>query len=322
MDRCLVTGAGGFIGGHLVRALRRNGFWVRAVDKQWTYPVEADEELTLDLRTKEACYNATLGVNRVFHLAADMGGIGYISSNHAGVFSSNAQIDLGMLEAARHRAVTKYFYASSACVYPVHIQNQQLLNLKESDAYPANPEPGYGWEKLFGEQLATYYYQDYKLPVYLGRFHNIYGPLGTYTGGREKAPAAICRKVIQAEDQIVIWGDGSQQRSYCYVSDCVDAILRLVETDYHEPVNIGDDRSISVDDLVELVERIEGKQLKRFYHREAPRGVQYRNCDYSILNRVTGWKPLTSLEVGLRTTYLWIKSELEKLNAGWHHRHG
>lgn len=313
--RAMVAGAGGFIGHHLVRYLKSNGYWVRGVDvKEPEYePSDADEFQVLDLRELDPCLEATRDVEHVYQLAADMGGIGYITAFHADIARNNVLINAHMLEAASRNKASRYFYASSACIYPMYLQkNADVAPLKEEDAYPAEPEEGYGWEKLYAEKLCQYYTEEGRIPTRVARFHNIYGPLGTYDGGREKAPAAISRKVALAEDssEIEIWGDGQQTRSFTYVDDCVEGIHRIMNSDHSMPLNLGTDRLISIDGLVDLVCGIAGKDLTKRHLLDKPQGVRGRNSDNSRLNEVLGWEPPTPLEDGLRETYFWIEKEL------------
>ena len=315
--RAVVAGAGGFIGHHLVKYLKGNGYWVRGVDvKMPEYePTEADEFQVADLREYEHCLEATRDVGEVYQLAADMGGIGYITEFHADVARNNVLINAHMLEAARQSSVGRYFYSSSACIYPMYLQHEpDVTPLKEEDAYPAEPEEGYGWEKLYAEKLCQYYTDEGKVDTRVARFHNIYGPLGTYEGGREKAPAAISRKVALADDgsEIEIWGDGQQTRSFTYVDDCVEGIHRLMRSDHSAPLNLGTDRLITVDGLVDLVSEIAGKSLVKKHDISQPQGVRGRNSDNTRLREVLGWEPGTSLEDGLGDTYRWICSELER----------
>ncbi len=315
--RALVAGAGGFIGFHLVNHLKAKGFWVRGVDiKEPEYGArEADEFILADLRNFEAASRVVRGIQDVYQLAADMGGIGYISSNHASVTRNNILINSSMIEASRLAGVQRYFYASSACVYPSFLQGtDDVLALREGDAKPADPEKGYGWEKLFAEELTTYYHEDYGLDVRIVRFHNVYGPLGTYEGGKEKAPAAISRKVAEAEDgsHIEIWGDGKQKRSFCYVADCVEGILRIMESGYTKPINLGTEESVIVDQLVDTVCEVAGKTLEKRYDLSKPQGVRGRNSDNTLLRNVIKWEPRTPLGVGLMRTYPWIWGQLDK----------
>jgi len=315
--RILVTGAGGFIGHHLVRRLKKEGFWVRGIDLKAPEfePTSADEFAILDLRLWENCLKATTGVNQVYNLAADMGGIGYITANHADISRNNTLINTHMLEAARSNGAKWFLFSSSACIYPQYKQNQaDVTALKESDAVPADPEPGYGWEKLFAEELCRYYKKDYGFETRIVRFHNVYGPLGTYEGGKEKAPAAISRKVALAEDggDIEVWGDGQQTRSFMYIDDCVEGLVRLMASDYAEPLNLGTDRLVTINQLIDLVSDVAGKRLTKRHDLTKPQGVRGRNSDNTLLNRVLGWEPSITLEDGLKKTYSWIESELRK----------
>jgi len=315
MERVLVTGAAGFIGHHLVRFLVDRGYWVRAVDiKLPEYePTSAQEFELLDLRRWSNCLQATRGVVEVYNLAANMGGIGFIEAHRAEIMNDNVLINVHMLEAARQSGVRRYFYTSSACIYPGYRQKSADVSpLKEEDAYPADPEDGYGWEKLFSERQCRHYYDDYGLETRVVRLHNIYGPLGTYDGGREKSPAAICRKVALAEDggEIEVWGDGFQTRSYCYIEDCVEGIYRLMRSDHREPLNLGSDRLVTINNLVDIVAKIARKSLRCRHDLVKPQGVRGRNSDNSRLRTVLGWEPRTSLEEGLAHTYSWISSML------------
>jgi nucleoside-diphosphate-sugar epimerase len=313
--RALVAGAGGFIGHHMVRFLKAHGYWVRAADLKLPEfaPSEADEFLQVDLRRRDEAQIAIRGVGEVYQLAADMGGIGYITAHHAAIASSNVLINTHMLEAAALHGVERFFYASSACIYPRYRQSSpDVAPLREEDAYPADPEEGYGWEKLYSEQLCRYYDAEGLLRTRVARFHNVYGPLGTYQGGKEKAPAAICRKVALASDggEIEVWGDGRQTRSFMYIDDCVEGIHRITGSDCSMPLNLGNDRLISVDGLVDLVSSIAGKRLTKRHDPARPQGVRGRNSDNSRLADLLNWSPSTSLEEGLRPTYAWIAAEL------------
>ena len=318
MTRILVTGAGGFIGHHLVSYLKRRGDWVRGVDRVRPHyaPSDADDFRELDLREPAAAREAVSGVDHVYALAADMGGMGYISANHARILHDNASINLNTLDAAREANVARYLFTSSACVYPEFKQTDAAVTpLKEEDAYPAQPQDAYGWEKLIAERLCTHYREDYALETRIVRFHNIFGPLGTWMGGREKAPAAMCRKVAVAKitgaTEIEIWGDGEQTRSFCYIDDCVDGLVRLMASDYQEPLNLGQDRLVSINQLADLVCGIAGVTLAR-RHVEGPQGVRGRNSDNTRLRAVLGWEPRVSLEDGLARTYTWIEEEVKR----------
>ena len=311
----LVTGAGGFIGHHLVKRLKKDGYWVRGVDLKYPeYEASAaDEFKLLDLRDYKACSEATTGIDEVYNLAADMGGIGYITAFLADIARNNVLINAHMLEASCRNGVERYLYSSSACVYAQSKQKSaEVTPLKEEDAYPADPEPGYGWEKLFSEELCHYFRKDHGLETRIVRFHNVYGPLGTYDGGKEKAPAAVSRKVAYASDgdEIEVWGDGQQTRSFMYVDDCVEGLIRLMNSDYCKALNLGTDELISVDGLVELVCKIAGKRLRLRHDLTKPQGVRGRNSDNSLLREVLNWEPKTSLAQGLPVTYQWIASQV------------
>ncbi len=314
-ERVLLTGAGGFIGHHLAKYLVAKGYWVRGVDvKPPEYEDSPAQEFELlDLRRWANCLQATRGVQHVYNLAANMGGIGFIESHKAEIMHDNVLINVHMLEAARLNGITRYLYTSSACIYPGYKQNTpDVTPLKEEDAYPADPEDGYGWEKLFSERQCRHYFEDHGLETRVVRFHNIFGPLGTYDGGREKSPAAICRKIALANDgdEIEVWGDGNQTRSYCYIDDCVEGIFRLMMSDHREPLNLGQDRLISINELVDIVAGIAGKGISKRHDLTKPQGVRGRNSDNARLRRVLGWEPEISLEEGLERTYHWIESQL------------
>jgi nucleoside-diphosphate-sugar epimerase len=320
-SRILVTGAGGFIGHHLVKRLKAEGQWVRGVDVKYPeYETSAaDDFQVLDLRVWENCLTATQNIDQVYNLAADMGGIGYITSFLADISKNNILINAHMLEAAKQNDVKRYLFSSSACVYAQSKQkNADVTPLREEDAYPADPEPGYGWEKLFAEELCRYYYHDYKFETRIVRFHNVYGPLGTYDGGKEKSPAAISRKVAKAADggTIEIWGDGEQTRSYMYVDDCVEGLIRLMASDHREALNLGRDEMVSINHLVDIICGIAGKKLTKQHDVTKPQGVRGRNSDNTLLRKVLGWEPSMTLEKGLEITYKWIEGEVKKKEVG------
>lgn len=320
--RICVTGAGGFIGYHLTKRLRGLGYWVRGVDlKSPEYaPTHAHEFMHLDLRDPEKAKQAVYGCDWVFGLAADMGGIGFITQGKAAIVHNNTLINLNTIEAARFANVQRYFYTSSACAYPGFRQNEvDAAPLKEEDAYPADPEDGYGWEKLYFERVCRHYREDYGLETRIVRFHNTYGPYGTYDGGREKSPAALCRKIALANDgdEIEVWGDGEQTRSYNYIDDCVEGIYRLMLSDYCEPLNLGQDRMISINQLVDMIAGIAGKTVRKRHDLTKPQGVRGRNSDNTRLRQVLQWEPQVSLEQGLAYTYNWIA---EQVNAKRHSR--
>src|SRR5919202_4168321 len=314
-SRILVTGAGGFIGHHLVKYLVNKGYWVRGADIKYPeYELSPAHEFELlDLRRFDSCLIATRGIDEIYHLAADMGGIGYITAFHAEIARNSAMINLHTLEAARLNGAKRFLFSSSACIYPQYLQKSpEVTNLKEEDAYPAEPEEGYGTEKLFMEELCKYYYQDYSFETRVVRFHNVYGPLGTYQGGKEKAPAAISRKVALSPDrgEIEVWGDGKQTRSFMYIDDCVEGIYRIMRSEYPYPLNLGTDELVTVNQLVDLVAEVAGKHIAKRYDLSKPQGVRGRNSDNTKLREVLGWEPQIPLREGLVSTYRWIELEL------------
>jgi GDP-D-mannose 3', 5'-epimerase len=314
--KVLVTGAGGFIGHHLVTYLKNQGFWVRGVDiKVPEYSAtDADEFELLDLRRWENCLQATRDVDEVYALAADMGGMGFISCHHAEILHNNSLINIHTLDAARENNVRRYLYTSSACVYPEFKQmDANVTPLKEEDAYPALPQDAYGWEKLIAERLCLHYREDYGIETRIVRFHNIFGPLGTWQGGREKAPAALSRKTAEAKltgnHEISIWGDGEQTRSFCHIDDCVAGLFKLMRSDYHHPLNLGQDRMVTINELADIIAGIAGIEIVK-KHVSGPQGVRGRNSDNTLLRETLGWEPEITLEEGLRGTYAWIEEQV------------
>ncbi len=315
--KVLVTGAGGFIGHHLVSFLKKQGYWVRGVDIKYPEFIEvnADEFILLDLRKWENCLQATVGVETVYALAADMGGMGFISTHHAQILHNNTLINFHTLEAAKLNGIKRYLYTSSACVYPEYRQmNADVTPLKEEDAYPAQPQDAYGWEKLITERLCQHYREDFGIETRIARFHNIFGPYGTWEGGREKAPAALCRKIAMAklsgESEIEIWGDGEQTRSFCFVDDCIQGIYRLMGSHYPWPLNLGQDRMITINGLADIIAKFAGIHINK-KHIPGPQGVRGRNSDNTRLREVLHWEPEISLEDGLARTYIWIESQVK-----------
>lgn len=319
----LVCGAGGFIGSHLVKRLQREGYWVRGVDLKYPEfsPTPADDFVIGDLRDPDLCQRV---VNRPFdeayQLAADMGGAGFVftGENDADIMHNSALVNINMLEACRRRNVGRVFYSSSACMYPEHNQmDPENPNCAEDSAYPANPDSEYGWEKLFSERLYLAFARNYDMEVRIARFHNVFGPGGTWYGGREKAPAALCRKVALAQDggSIEIWGDGSQTRSFLYVDECVEGVLRLTRSDFCGPVNIGSDEMVTINALAELISGIAGKRLE-LEHIPGPLGVRGRNSDNRLIAEKLGWRPDQPLREGLEPTYEWIEGEVSRVEEG------
>jgi len=317
--KVVVCGAGGFIGGHLVRRLMESGAReIRAVDikpvDEWYQKIAGVENLALDLKEKDNCYKSTAGFDVAFQLAADMGGIGFIENNRA-LCMLSVLINTHMLMAARDQGLKRFFYASSACVYNGEKQtNSNVVALREEDAYPALPEDGYGWEKLFSERMCRHFEEDFGLQCRVARFHNVYGPHGTWDGGREKAPAAICRKVLEAKysgvHEIEIWGDGNQTRSFTYIDDCTKGTEAIFESEIHEPINLGSSELVTINQLVDIVEEIAGVSLKRTYNLNAPKGVNGRNSDNARIKQHLGWEPSILLKDGLSKTYQWIEHEM------------
>ena len=326
-DRIVVAGAGGFIAGNLIKRLAGNGFTnICGVDikpiEQWYQTTDGVENVTeCDLKEKENCYRVTKGAVEIYNLAADMGGIGFIELHKAECMLS-VLINTHMLMAARDVGkVERYFYSSSACVYNAALQTDTAVTaLKESDAYPAMAEDGYGWEKLFSERMCRHFREDYGIETRVARFHNVYGPFGTWDGGREKAPAAIWRKVLQAMDsgsgEIEIWGDGEQTRSFMYIDDCLKGVDMLTHGDFVDPLNIGSAELVSINQLVDYAEQIGKVKLKRKYNLGAPKGVRGRNSDNTLIRKVFGWEPSTTLREGLAKTYAWITTQYETRKAG------
>ncbi|MBR77864.1 MAG: NAD-dependent dehydratase [Flavobacteriales bacterium] len=320
MEKILITGAGGFIGGHLVKELLNRGYYIRAVDikqkEDWFQTFEASENFTLDMSDKNNCFKMVEGVDHVINMACNMGGMGFIENNKA-LCMLSVLVNTHLLMACKEFNIKKYFFSSSACAYNKDLQNDATIQgLKESDAYPANPEDGYGWEKLFSERMCRHFLEDYGLDVKVARYHNIYGPNGTYDGGREKAPAALCRKIINSiiknEDLIDVWGDGEQTRSFLYIDDCVEATLKLFDSNFHGPINIGSEEKVSINDMIDKIENISSKKVKKNYQLDKPKGVRGRNSDNTLIRKQLNWEPKFTLYQGLEKTYNWIYSEIRK----------
>ena len=320
MKKIMIGGAGGFIGGHLTSTILKKGHQVRAVDikpvKEWYQSFDDAENIVADLREKDNCYKTTKGCEEVFNLAADMGGMGFIEHNKA-LCMISVLINTHLLMAARDNGIERYFYSSSACVYNAEKQKDtDNPGLKESDAYPAMSEDGYGWEKLFSERMCRHFREDFGLTTRVARFHNVYGPFGTYDGGREKAPAAISRKVIQAQldgvEEIFIWGDGKQTRSFMYIDDCITGIDKIMYSDIEEPINLGSSEMVTINELIDIVEDIAGAKFKRIYQLDKPKGVRGRNSDNTLIQSYLHWEPSIPLREGMRPTFEWIKGEMTK----------
>ena len=317
LERILVAGGGGFIGSHLARYLHERGSFVRVVDIKFDDYIQekyCSERLQLDLRILENCLKATEAMDKVYNLAANMGGIGFITSVFANVMHDNVLINTHMLEASVKNEVKRFFFSSSACIYPNYKQtNPDIKGLSEEDAYPADPNEAYGWEKLFTEEMLKAYQKDYGLDIRIARYHNIYGPEGTYKDGKEKAPAALCRKVAEAPNpgRITVWSDGKATRSFCYIDDCVKGTVSLMESNYNAPLNIGSDRLVSVNELADIIIKISGKNIGKIHDLSAPEGVRGRNADLTLVKEVLGWEPQIGLEEGLARTYRWIRMKVD-----------
>lgn len=318
-ERILICGAGGFIGHWMARFLKQKGYWVRGVDikyPEFSSLEDFNEFLLLDLRDFRNCVEAVDGIDKVYNFAANMGGIGFITAHKADVMRDNVLINVNIAEASLRMGVKRVFFSSSACVYPIFKQEKpELEPLKESDAYPAYPDNEYGWEKLYSERVYQAFMKDFGLEVRIARFHNIYGPEGTFEGGREKSPAALCRKIALAKnnDEIEIWGDGKQTRSYCYIQDCLEGTFALMESDIKEPLNIGSDNSVTINELVDIIAKIAGKKISKRYNLSKPQGVRGRNADLTKVRKLLGWEPKISLEEGLERTYKWIEKQLREM---------
>ena len=320
MKKILVTGAGGFIGGHLIKELLNRGYEVRGVDikkfEEWYQHFDSVENHSLDMSIKENCFKMVDGVDDVINMACNMGGMGFIENNKA-LCMLSVLVNTHLLMACKEFKINRYFFSSSACAYNKDLQNETgVTGLKEEDAYPANPEDGYGWEKLFSERMCRHFLEDYGLDVKVARYHNIFGPEGTYDGGREKAPAALCRKIIytilENKNEIDVWGDGEQTRSFLYIDDCVEATLKFFDSKHHGPINIGSEEKVSINQMIDKIEKISKKNVKRNYQLDKPKGVRGRNSDNTMIRKKLNWDPKYSLYQGLEKTYEWIYSEIKK----------
>ena len=320
--KILVVGAGGFIAGHLIKKLLENGNSITAVDikpkEYWFQDFDTVKNYyATDMKLYDNCIKLTKNIDYIFNMACNMGGMGFIENNKAECMQS-VLINTNLLIASKENKVQKYFFSSSACAYNISKQQDNFIDaLKEEDAYPANPEDGYGWEKLFSERMCRHFMEDYGIEVRIARYHNIYGPFGTFDGGREKAPAALCRKVINSklnnDKTIEVWGDGNQTRSFLYIDDCIDGTIKLFESNYPEPVNIGSDEQISINQMIEMLEEIsENKDLKKKYQLDKPKGVRGRSSNNDLVKKVLGWSYKINLKEGLKKTYEWIYSEINK----------
>ncbi len=322
--KILVAGGGGFIGGHLAKTLVNRGHEVRVVDvkplDQWYQKIEGAENIVANLEEKEACYSASEGCDEVYNLACNMGGMGFIENNKA-LCMLSILINTHLLMAAKEFNIKKYLYSSSACVYAADKQTEtEIMALKETDAYPAMPEDGYGWEKLFSERMCKHFEEDFGMQVRVVRFHNVYGPDGTWRGGREKAPAALCRKIIEAKNSgdltIEVWGDGEQTRSFMYIDDCITGLDKLMESDFSDPINLGRSEMVSINGLIDIISEIAGVTVERNHDLNAPQGVRGRNSDNTLILDKLGWEPEVDLKNGLAKTYAWIEEQIEREARG------
>ena len=322
--KILIGGGGGFIGGHLAKSLLERGYEVRVVDvkplNQWYQINEGAENIVANLEEKEACFSATEGCDEVYNLACNMGGMGFIENNKA-LCMLSILINTHLLMAAKEHKVKKYLYSSSACVYAADKQTDTAVTaLKEADAYPAMPEDGYGWEKLFSERMCKHFEEDFGMQVRVVRFHNVYGPDGTWRGGREKAPAALCRKIIEAKKSdnlsIEVWGDGEQTRSFMYIDDCITGLDKLMESDFSDPINLGRSEMVSINELIDMISDIADVKVERNHDLNAPQGVRGRNSDNSLILEKLGWEPEVDLKTGLEKTYAWIEDQIAREARG------